>query len=410
MDILARVTGIAALLGPALVAQAQASDLPSGKAAPVKGALERCPEELGDGFYRIPGTNTCLAIGGIVERTVAARGTGLRDVSTIAFGADASFAFDARTQTEWGDLRTFFRGTAYVTVGDPSFSIDYAFVSLGGFEAGLTDSLFGFLGNGPAVSTLRSPNLSSTQFRYKWTLPAGFKLAVSVDSQAQTRPSAVPQFGEGLLPALRTNKAGTRAPDVVAALSAEGDWGSAQLSAVAHQVRSIVPLAGSTLGFAALGGLELNVPQIGSTTPKASASVKKASSDDEADADEEDAPTDTLGAQVVMAQAATAYLGFSTGTFGNSLGIGTVDTVVGPTGKLVPVQGESAMAYFAHVWNDKWTQNLFGSFAAIDVGQGQYQPLSLIRDFREYRVGTNLVYTPVDGLDITCADICSPAW
>ena len=57
------------LLGSAAVltaaASAQAADLPSRKAAPVE--YVRICDVYGAGFFYIPGTNTCLRVGGYVR-------------------------------------------------------------------------------------------------------------------------------------------------------------------------------------------------------------------------------------------------------------------------------------------------------------------------------------------------------
>src|SRR5215475_3804569 len=95
---------------------AQAADMPL-KAKPVQ-YVKICTL-YGDGYYYIPGTDTCIKIGGIVQldvgwnaaggRTPAYSGTqGAQDrtVSPMSDRARGNLAIDTRTNTEYGTLRT----------------------------------------------------------------------------------------------------------------------------------------------------------------------------------------------------------------------------------------------------------------------------------------------------------------
>src|ERR1700752_2623757 len=111
--------------GLVAVAGAQAADLPV-KAKPVE-YVKVC-SLYGAGFFYIPGTDTCIKLGGAVrvqaEFNAGAGGipVGLGSSGDAAMGAftraatnDTNwrtriyFSVDARQQTEYGTLRTFFR-------------------------------------------------------------------------------------------------------------------------------------------------------------------------------------------------------------------------------------------------------------------------------------------------------------
>ncbi|MGY2046913.1 porin [Methylobacterium sp. JK268] len=68
-----------------------------------------CPEQ-GPRFSKVPGTETCLRIGG---RVTAEAGTARRahpgDPGAAAVAAGARVDLDARTETELGPARTFIR-------------------------------------------------------------------------------------------------------------------------------------------------------------------------------------------------------------------------------------------------------------------------------------------------------------
>ena len=98
--------------GLAAVAGAQATDLPVRKAAPVAVEYVRVCSAYGSGYFYIPGTDTCLKIGGHVMaeavyvepvgNTISSQGVVLRGRRTDAFGirARARLSTDLRTPTE----------------------------------------------------------------------------------------------------------------------------------------------------------------------------------------------------------------------------------------------------------------------------------------------------------------------
>src|SRR6266478_4902594 len=106
--------------GLVAVAGAQAADLPA-TAKPVEYVM--ICSLYGDGFFYIPGNGTCLKIGGYVrwEADVGAGGShapyisgggGFQDRgNTYDYQMRSRFAIsaDARTQTDYGTLRAYFR-------------------------------------------------------------------------------------------------------------------------------------------------------------------------------------------------------------------------------------------------------------------------------------------------------------
>jgi hypothetical protein len=161
MTLATRLLGTAA--GLCVAAGAQAADLPVQKAAPVE--YVRICTAVGEGFFYIPGTDTCLRIGGRVRAERTAIETFDRRDDGIGFLARGRLNVDARTQTEYGTLRAFLRyeitrstaayldsGSALNGVGDPGQSrtgpnLDRAFVQFGGLTAGRIQSFFDFYAN-----------------------------------------------------------------------------------------------------------------------------------------------------------------------------------------------------------------------------------------------------------------------
>jgi hypothetical protein len=115
------------LLGTAsgllVVAGASAADLPSRKAAPV--SYVKVCDAYGAGFFYIPGTETCVKVGGRVRADYAfsapqsiytaagltagsAPTAGISKKAVNAWGVEARgrVDLDARTQTAWGTVQT----------------------------------------------------------------------------------------------------------------------------------------------------------------------------------------------------------------------------------------------------------------------------------------------------------------
>src|SRR5712672_587371 len=154
--------GTAAVL--VAVAGAQAADMPV-KAAPVQ-YVKIC-SLYGDGFYYIPGTDTCLKMGGYLrvqgEYNAGAGGIAVGNASTEAgqarftrdntndfnYRTRGAISWDVRQQTEYGTLRTYIRfgveQTTPVTSGGGSSGtpfFDRAFLQFAGFTVGKSQSFF----------------------------------------------------------------------------------------------------------------------------------------------------------------------------------------------------------------------------------------------------------------------------
>ena len=105
---LAKSLFLGSVAGLAAVAGAQAADLPVAKAAAVE--YVRVCSTYGAGFFYIPGTETCLRVGGRVRAEFhVPRAVTRREDDSIGFRARGRIQLDARTATAYGLLRTFVR-------------------------------------------------------------------------------------------------------------------------------------------------------------------------------------------------------------------------------------------------------------------------------------------------------------
>ena len=135
---LAKSLFLGSVAGLAAVAGAQAADLPAKKAAAVE--YVRVCSTYGAGFFYIPGTETCLRVGGRARAEFQYLEPTDRSQDAIGFRARGRIQLDARTATAYGLLRTFVRfemtrDTGVYGFSSTSANVDQAFVQFGGLLA-----------------------------------------------------------------------------------------------------------------------------------------------------------------------------------------------------------------------------------------------------------------------------------
>jgi len=188
--------------GLVAVAGAQAADLPV-KAKPVQ-YVKICTL-YGDGFYYIPGSDTCIRFSGYIRADYGYNVTGARTTNySGAAGAQdrttsnystrhrGSFSVDTRTQTAYGTLRTFSTFHLQNENTTESTNLSRGFIQWGGFTFGRTVSFTdheGSLGDSGMRSLHQTQNQSDTgangtnQIAYTWQLGNGVTLNVGADER-----------------------------------------------------------------------------------------------------------------------------------------------------------------------------------------------------------------------------------
>jgi len=216
----------------------------------------------GVGYYYIPGTDTCIKIGGYVryeayhnevsghyaDRNPAGNFT--RNSQT--FGQQARFRMtaDVRTQTEYGTLRSYFsfgfnflNGATDADNGgiQSAIALERAFIQFAGFTFGRSDTFFGFY-NGAAYGLVpmgldgSSGPSGHNVAAYTWQFGNGLSATISVeDSNARSKGvtdlSATPTALAGA-----SDMSGQKLPDIVGNIRVDQAWGSAQIMGGLHQV------------------------------------------------------------------------------------------------------------------------------------------------------------------------------
>jgi len=369
--------------GLAAVAGAQAADLPSKKAAPVE--YVRVCSAHGAGFFYIPGSDTCIKLGGRIRAEFLGNQTWSRNQDAIGFRARGRLDVDARNSTEYGLLRAFARYEFTVSTGAYSRAIpaidanvtnntvasnlDKAFVQLGGLTAGRASSFFDFYAAALnwGGTSLGSDRSSTNLFAYTATFGSGFSATLSLEDPNTSSVVAANYAA-----------AGESMPDIVANLRVDQGWGSAQLSAAVHQVRPAYTAnftsGSSDYGWAIQGGVKINLPMI--------------------------AAGDAFWAQAAYAQGAMSYIGLGSTT----LNVGRLNYAVSDAffanNNIQMTSGYSLTAGMLHYWTPTIRQSLFGNYTQIDPTGSAAQTVALASKANFWQVGSNVIWSPVKGLDI----------
>src|ERR1700722_14723662 len=293
--ILGSTAGLLAMSG------AQAADLPV-KAKAVE--YVRICSLYGAGFFYIPGTDTCIKIGGYMRVDTTFNGSifdqpawngdlglGNRYRDNFTSRSRMALTIDTRTATEYGEVRTFGQAdfqfdtlgtntynpnalasnlgnntsSILMTPGGGYAAVEYVFLQFAGFTFGKSSSAFstpwnGFPGN--VSSFLIGGNDTVTgvnNIQYTVQFGNGVSASIGLDDPSAFNRTAIYNLATGALPAavaggLGANGTGTNAyggvnmPDVVGNIRVDQAWGLFQISGVVHEVdASYNTLAGATL-------------------------------------------------------------------------------------------------------------------------------------------------------------------
>src|SRR5690606_28915813 len=246
------------------------------------------------GFFYIPGTETCLKISGYIFYEIGAASDpgSYHPYSSEEYTKyiRARLNFDARSETEWGTLQSYIRAQADYTdyspgrgnlgllggvtngySNDPDLGLDQAWLSLGGFRVGYTESAFTYTPNGGAsgfgTHSWYGLNYGYSQrmlVQYNFSGGNGFFGTISLEHD-DTADLVLPGVGT-----IVNGGTGDYVPDIVGKIGVTQGWGTVW-GTVAYDsdngsasLRNLIaggPLPGAGDDeFAASAGLHLNIP------------------------------------------------------------------------------------------------------------------------------------------------------
>ena len=340
---------LGAAAAAAAVTGAQAADLP---VAPEPVDYVRVCDAFGARFFYIPGTDTCLRVGGRVRVDFYfndfAKDGGhgwTRKNGGTSTRARGYLYLDARTNTEYGLVRAYVAmfGTKD-SASASSFELDKAFVQFGNFTFGRAGSQYDFY-TGNAYNQVGKNWSDSNSWVAAYTAAFGNGVSATVsleDGTYRRGGSAV--------------YAGHRYPDLVAALKVDQGWGSAKIMAALHEAR-LLSNSSSKVGYGIGAGVTINLPMLG----------KK----------------DTLSFQAQYADGALSYAGVT-----------DTDDIAFSGTRTRTSSAWSVSGGLYHGWTDTLASGLDVSYADVDAAAGANRA-----DYTRWSVSGNLMWTPVSGLE-----------
>jgi porin-like protein len=396
--LLGTAAGFAALTG------AQAADLPV-KAKAVE-YVKIC-SLYGAGFYYIPGTDTCIRIGGAIRVGTTFNG-GAWDVPFFQGSTGGANSYnrnyfttreraylivDTRTATEYGVVRTYASMLFDFTQGRENIAggyveNDFLFIQFAGFTFGKAVSQFDpqwalakpIIGTSTGALSGSHNDTGLPQLSYMAEFGGGVSASISLEDGQPYRSAGVANTSLGGTNALLgpfgsattgygtasntfqgNAQGGDHVPDIVGNLRLDQAWGTLHFGAAAHEVHGTYytpTLSDSghpdaTWGYAVTGAFELkNLPT---------------------------GAGDSLKVQAAFANGAAKYVfGGSTDTSGagrfakiggGGMGFGYVlDGIYGTGTNIQKSDAWQAAAFYEHYWNPAWRTSVFGSYSHISYG------------------------------------------
>jgi hypothetical protein len=390
---------------------AQAADLPV-KAKPVQ-YVKIC-SLYGAGFYYIPGTDTCIKIGGFVRLQTQYNVNGNSSNGPL-FSNNANrttndyttrnrgyITADARSQTEYGTLR------GYIAVGNTGdntggsqtngLTVNRLFMQLAGFTAGRAVSFYDFTSTA-ALAYMAGAAMNfgggSTTGDGGWTVLGytaqfgnGLSASIAVEDN---RVGTINRYTGASTTATTGQANGNKMPDFVANLRVDQAWGSAQIMGALHDASGTYRDAAfathpsNAMGYALGAGIKVNLPMLGK-------------------GDFIDVMTTYTKGASRYASSGSSYFkangGFSGGGLNSDAVFGTATT-----GNMELTEVWSTFGGIQHNWNSMWKTSLYGSYATINyngnasalicAGAANCNP-----DWSTYQIGSRTAWAPVKNLEV----------
>jgi Porin subfamily len=415
------------------IGSAQAADLPV-KAKAVE--YVRVCSAYGAGFFYIPGTDTCIKLGGYLRADVTFNGgthgqpawngdIGQRNryFDNFADRARMALAIDTRTQTEYGLVRTFgqadFQFSTLATntynpnslntnlgnnanlldtPGSGFVGVEYLFIQFAGFTFGKSASAYatpwqGFPSN---ISSFlmggQNTDTGVNNIQYTAEFGNGFSGTIGLDDPVVWDRTSLYNLSTGLNAVGTTGNAyaGVHAPDINVRFRVDQAWGLFQISAAAHEVGgSYNILTASTAAPTALSEISGHPDTKWGGSVMAAFQIKNipTGTGDDLKFDASYAKGDTKNVISTAAASPSFAMFGGRGRAYQSVGFGaTTDGVWlpalnGGTGDIKLTEAFGFRGAYTHNWDPYWSSALFGaaSFvrydgnaADITTAMGQY--------------------------------------
>ncbi|ANW01513.1 porin [Bradyrhizobium icense] len=406
--VLGSAAGLIAMSG------AQAADLPV-KAKAVE--YVRICSLYGAGFWYIPGTDTCIKLGGYVRIDTTFNGNvyggpawsgdlgqGNRYRDYFASRSRMALTVDTRTATEYGVVRTFgqadfqfnnfggstsnpaalatFDANRLSTAGGGYVAVEMVFIQFAGFTFGKSASAYatpwnGYPGNNNSF-LMGGPDYVTGVNNIQYTAQFGNGVSASIGLDDPTvfgRTSVLNlSTGAGFATAGSNAYGGTHAPDIVGNIRVDQAWGLFQIAGKAHLVNASYNVLGAGGVPTALSEISGHPEDKWGGAVTAALQIKNlptgAGDDIKIDATYAKGSTKSV---VSTSGSSPSFVMFGDSGLGayQSVGFGqTTDGVYLPgfTDGIKLVDAWGIRGAFNHNWDPYWSTSLWGSYGSVRYG------------------------------------------
>ena len=329
----------------------------------------------GAGFFFIPGTDTCLRIGGYVRieydnrKDVATGATGL-SASTAGWYTRGVITTDARTATPYGTVQAYIQARAVQSGSgtmhqDTHGSIEAAYVRFAGFTFGQARQPYAFMSSWGYMSNWWTgwPN-GVRQISYTQVLGGGLSVTASVQDGNSNAS------GMGINDNAIAQSWDNNGPVYIGAVNYDQSWGRLQAMGAYTNNQPVLASRGSD-GYAVGMGAAFNLPMLGK------------------------------GDSVEFT--ATYWDGLA------KLGVGNTNLSTPSSGSWGPVaplrslpitlsSGWSVGAQLQHYWTPQWRTVVFGAYADMDLNGTT--AATAAETAKAISTGAQLVWSPAREFDI----------
>jgi Porin subfamily len=394
------------------VGGAMAADLPL-KAKAVE--YVRVCSLYGAGFFYIPGTDTCIKLGGYLRVDTTFNGgpqgqpawngdLGANDRYRDYFATRARMAFniDTRTQSEYGLVRTFgqadiqfstLAGSTYNpnnlntnlgnnpqlldSVGGGYVSVEYVFIQFAGFTFGKSASAYatpwqGFPGNNTSF-LLGGQNTDTgvNNIQYTAQFGNGVSASIGLDDPTVWDRTSLYNLSVGLNATGTSGNAygGVQSPDIVGNVRIDQAWGLFQFSAAAHEVNGSYNTLNTTNAAPTAFSETSGHPETkwgGSVMAALNIKNIPTGAGDDIKIDASYAKGDTKNVIATSSTSPSFAMFGSSGRGYQSIGFGaTTDGVYSATSGIELTEAFGVRGAFNHNWDPYWSSSLYGSASFV---------------------------------------------
>ena len=402
---------------------AQAADLPV-KAKAVE--YVRICSLYGAGFFYIPGTDTCIKLGGYVRIDTTFNGSiygqpaysgdlgqGNRFRDSFVSRSRMALTIDTRTATEYGVVRTFGQGdfqfnnfgtsntvttaagsNALNTPGGGYVGVEMVFIQFAGFTFGKSASAYatpwhGYPGNNNSYLLGGHDTVTGVNnIQYTAQFGNGVSATIGLDDPTVFNRTSLLNLGVGATPALPVfgiqatavggnAYGGTVVPDIVGNLRVDQAWGLFQISGALHEVNATYNILGAGGAATALSETSGHPDSKWGGSVMAALQIKNIPTGpgDDLKIDVSYAKGDTKNVISTSGASPSFAMFGGTGRAGayQSVGFGQTSDAVflpgfltgGVTGDIKLTEAYGIRGAYNHNWDPYWSSSLFGSYSAV---------------------------------------------